>query len=332
MFSPNISGSSSYIQRPALSTPILFLVFNRPNVTSRVFEEIRKAKPLRLYLAADGPRASRPGEAERCQEVRQIATSIDWPCEIKTLFRDQNLGCKSAVSSAIDWFFKNEERGIILEDDCLPHPDFFSFCDQLLERYAQDERISVITGNNYQYGIKRGDASYYFSKYNHCWGWASWRRAWKYYQGDLPFWPEWSMSLDWIKLTPDPVERRYWGKIFKLVIDKKIDSWAYPWTCSVWHSGGLTVTPKVNLVSNIGFGDNATHTTSNNCKYSELDTQAIGLLTHPTRVEQDKNADQWVFDNHFGGRNLRFPRSWIVFPGRVLRFAYRKFQKYIFIK
>jgi len=309
-----------------LQTAVLFLVFNRPDTTAQVFEAIRKAKPPRLYVAADGPRANREGEAERVARVREIATAVDWPCEVKTLFREGNLGCKHAVSGGITWFFEHEEQGIILEDDCFPDPSFFRFCESLLQRYASDERVAVVTGDNFQNGQHRGEAgaSYYFSKYNHCWGWATWRRAWQQYQGDLPFWPEWSQSADWRERTPDPVEQRYWSKIFERVRAGQIDSWAYPWTASVWFHGGLTATPNVNLVSNIGFGEDATHTTSRKSEHAELPTSPIGLIVHPVSVAQDKAADSWAFDYHFGGRNLRLPRSLFMLPRRIAGFALRK--------
>lgn len=307
-----------------LNTAVLLLVFNRPDTTMQVFDTIRQARPPRLYVAADGPREGRKGESERVAAVRKISTAVDWPCEVNTLFREDNLGCKDAVSSAITWLFDHEERGIIIEDDCVAHPDFFCFCDALLERYAEDERISVITGNNFQNGRWRGNASYYFSKYNHCWGWATWRRAWRFYQGALPFWSAWRASADWIRQTPDRVERVYWERIFDQVRAGQINSWAYPWTASVWYYGGLTATPNVNLVSNIGFGENATHTTSENSKYANLPTSALEKLTHPSIVNRDIAADSYAFDWHFGGKSLRFPFSWILFPRRVAGFVWRK--------
>ena len=285
-----------------LRTAVLFLLFNRPDTTALVFEAIRKAKPPRLYVAADGPRADRQGEAEKVAKVREIATAVDWPCEVKTLFRDDNLGCKDAVSGGITWFFEHEEQGIILEDDCLPHSDFFTFCDVLLERYADEERVSVITGNNFQNGLKRGEASYYFSKYNHCWGWASWRRAWVHYQGDLEFWPEWSQSEGWREKTPDPVERRYWRKIAQEVISNKVDSWAYPWLLSCVYAGGLTATPNKNLVANIGFGDGATHTSDDASPFSNMAVHSIGNIIHPINILQDVAADRFDFDWQFGGK------------------------------
>ncbi len=299
-------------------TSILFLLFNRPDQTAQVFAAIRAARPARLYVAADGPRPDRPGEAERCARARSIATAVDWPCEVRTLFRGSNLGCKLAVSGALDWFFGEEEAGIVLEDDCLPHPDFFRFCNALLERYAGDERVSVITGDNYQRGRRRGDASYYFSKYNHVWGWASWRRAWRLYDGDLRFWSEWKGSVAWLNRTPDPVERRYWEGIFDRVVRGEIDTWDYPWTASLWYRGGLTATPNVNLVTNIGFAENATHTRGAG-RGHVVPSRALGLLSHPDCIEQNYKADDLIFRNHFGGYDRRFPRILFVAARAIYR-------------
>lgn len=306
-----------------LNAAVLFLVFNRPDTTAQVFRAIRQTHPLRLYVAADGAREGREGEAERVAKVREIATAVDWPCEVKTLFREDNLGCKNAVSSAITWFFEHEEQGIILEDDCLPHTDFFSFCEQLLDHYRDDERVSVITGDNFQAGRWRGEGTYYFSRYNHVWGWASWRRAWKRYDRDLTFWPSWRHSEDWTSKLPDKVERQYWAKIFDRMYAKQIDTWDYPWTASVWYYGGLTATPNVNLVSNIGFGEDATHTTSANSELTEMPTHSIGYLRHPLRVERDKDADRHIFNHHYGGRRQRFPWFLLRLPHRVGSFSYR---------
>lgn len=315
---------STFTSSASLQTPVLFLVFNRPDTTLRVFEAIRQAKPPRLYVAADGPRVGRAGEAERVAKVREIATAVDWPCEVITLFRDKNLGCKYAVSSAINWFFEKEKQGIILEDDCLPQPDFFPFCEALLDRYVSDERVSVITGDNFQGGKRRGDGSYYFSRYNHVWGWASWRRAWQVYDRDLTFWPEWKDSDSWRNEFPDRVERRYWGRIFNRMYAQQIDTWDYPWTASVWYRGGLTVTPNVNLVSNIGFGTDSTHTTSADSPLAEMSTSPIGGLVHPVNIAQDLAADRYVFYHIFGGKFRQFPDMMLHLPIYVLVFLFRK--------
>lgn len=308
-------------------TAIAYIVFNRPLLTAKTFEVLRAQRPSQLFIIADGPRAGHPTDADRCAAVRDIVANVDWPCEVHRKYADSNLGLKNNVSLGLDWVFSQIERVIVLEDDCIAHPDFFRFCDTLLDRYATDERISVITGNNFQNGHQRGEASYYFSKYNHCWGWATWRRAWQHYQGELPFWPEWSQSDDWRNKTPDCVERRYWSKIFERLRSGQIDSWAYPWTASVWYHGGLTVTPNVNLVSNIGFGQDSTHTASVDSPLAEIATHAIGELRHPMAIVQDATADRYVFDHTFGGRYLRFPRALLHIPRRGAGFAYRRLKR-----
>lgn len=310
-----------------IPTPIAYIVFNRPQHTTQTFASIRAQQPSQLFIIADGPRPNHPTDAERCKAVRAIVEQIDWPCEVHRNYADANLGLKRRVSSGMDWVFSQVERAIVLEDDCLPHPDFFRFCDELLARYADDERVAVITGNNFQDGQKRGDGSYYFSKYNHCWGWATWRRAWQHYQGDLPFWPEWRLSESWHRLTPDSVERRYWGKIFERVRARQIDSWAYPWTASVWYQGGLTATPNVNLVSNIGFGPDSTHTASADSTLAGMATSAIGELTHPVAITRDDAADHYVFDHTMDGRNQRFPCSLLHLPWRISGFVYRRLKR-----
>jgi len=319
--------TDTFTPSASLQTAVLFLVFNRPDPTAQVFEAIREAKPPRLYVAADGPRADRVGEAERVAKVREIATAVDWPCEVKTLFREENLGCKCAVSGGITWFFEHEERGIILEDDCLPHPDFFPFCETLLDRYATDDRVWVITGDNFQDGVRRGEASYYFSRYNHVWGWASWRRAWQKADMDIRFWPEWKTSTAWREFWPDLVARKYWERVFDRMHRAEIDTWDYPWSASVWYHGGLTATPNVNLVSNIGYGPDSTHTASADSPLAGMAIKAIGKLSHPKVIKQDTAADRYVFDYCFRGRDLRFPRSLLFFPRRVARFAYRRLKR-----
>ena len=306
-----------------MQTALLFLIFNRLDTTALVFEKIRQAKPPRLYIAADGPREDNNDDRNKIVKVREIATKVDWPCEVKTLFRDKNLGCKKAISTAINWFFENEEQGIILEDDCLPNLDFFNFCENLLFRYSKDERISAITGNNFQNGKWRGDASYYYSKYNHCWGWATWRRSWQNYDGDIKFWPEWSNSKNWINFISNKVERRYWQNIFKRVHSGQIDSWAYPWTASVWYKKGLTITPNVNLVSNIGFGENATHTKSKKNKFFKLPLNNLGTLIYSKKVEKNIKADNWTFKYHYGGKNLYFPFNLIYFFRKIMIYLFK---------
>lgn len=307
-----------------MNIAVLFVVFNRPDTTKQVFEAIRKAKPPRLYVAADGPRLNTPNDIEKTREVREIILqNIDWDCEVKTLFRGKNIGCKEAVSGAISWLFEHEESGIILEDDCLPHPDFFIFCDTLLTKYADDERIAVITGNNFQNGIKRGDASYYFSKYNHVWGWATWRRAWKNYSGEIPFLPNWLNSDAWYEICPNFFERRYWKRIFTKVYEGNFPTaWDYPWTACLWYNKQLTITPNVNLVSNIGFGEGSTHTNNINSLSNSMSTHSIDKLAHPSLISRDLNADLYVYshayNNVFGGNKFSFPKVFTTIYQHVL--------------
>ncbi len=282
------------------TSAVLFLVFNRPDVTTRVFESIRKAKPSKLYIAADGARPYVNGEMEKVSSVREIATSVDWCCDVKTLFREQNLGCKKAVSSAITWFFEHEEEGIILEDDCVPHESFFPYCLELLERYRNDTRVMMISGNNFQ-SHKNIDKnySYYFSKYGHIWGWATWRRAWNHFDGNLSSWPEIKENGLIDKIAGDDSFSVFWADTFDACYAGKIDTWDYHWVYSCWVQSGLVMIPNVNLVSNIGFGEDATHTNTGSI-LMEIPAHEIKLpLSHPPYIIQDRKADCYIGENYY---------------------------------
>lgn len=274
-----------------LNTAVLFLVFNRLDTTKEVFQALRQAKPPRLYIGSDGSRPSKDGEIEKVNAVRDyILSNIDWDCNVKTLFRDNNLGCKMAVSGAIDWFFEQEEQGIILEDDCLPSQSFFWFCEELLERYRDEMRVGMISGDNFQNGTNRGDGDYYFSVYNHIWGWASWANRWKNYDVELNT----ISNPNFInKIFQNRNPRKYWKKIFKLMKNKLIDTWDYQWTFTLWNQNQLTIIPKVNMISNIGFGVDATHTSEDN-EYSRLSTSNLILNNHPIQVKQNIEADDYT--------------------------------------
>lgn len=285
-----------------MRSPVLFVVFNRPEVTERVFQSIREARPPRLYVAADGPRPSRHGELDRCKEVRRIATSIDWPCRVTTLLRDSNLGCKRAVSSAITWFFEYEAEGIILEDDCLPSPDFFRYCDELLERYREDERVMCISGDNFISDHWQPETSYYFSRYAHIWGWATWARAWRHYQVDVARQGEPSIESVLGKALSDSSRaRRYWTSVLRRVAEGRIDTWDYQWAYTLLRRGGLSCMPRVNLISNIGFGADATHTVNRHSKAANLPHAGLSdQLSHPAHVHRTEMADTWTESNVFG--------------------------------
>jgi hypothetical protein len=276
--------------------PVLFLIFNRPDLTQLVFESIRNAAPKQLFIAADGPRPDISQDKEQCERTRQIVDVIDWDCETHTLFRETNLGCKRAVYSAINWFFNHVESGVILEDDCLVHHTFFRFCAELLKRYYNDERIMAISGDNFQQGMQRTQYSYYFSRYNHIWGWATWRRAWQHYDVEMKHWPVLRESLWLMDIISDETAATYWRKAFDKAHADKIDTWDFAWTYTCWMQNGLTVLPEVNLVSNIGFGNEATHTKSRKSRVANLSTTTIEFpLRHPPYVIRLHEADLFTF-------------------------------------
>jgi len=243
-----------------LTTPILFLVFNRPDTTKQVFEEIRKAKPKELFIAADGPRNAE--EKKKTDEVKKIVSKIDWPCKVKTLFRDKNLGCKYAVSGAIDWFFENVECGVILEDDCLPSQSFFRFCQEMLIKYKEDEKIMHISGTNVEV-ISSLKESYFFSNTYNVWGWATWKRAWKKYDVEIKDWEGIRFSKKFFKITEgyNFITRIKSWRLYQLTYSKKINTWDYQWDLCLKENLGLSIIPKKNSITNLGF-DDGTHTTN----------------------------------------------------------------------
>lgn len=296
-----------------MNTAVLFLVFNRPDTTRRVFEAIRNARPKRLYVAADGPRADRPGEEERCAEVRRIATAVDWPCEVETLFRDNNLGCKHGVSSGISWFFEHEEEGIILEDDVLPVPSFFPYCEELLARYRDDARVSAISGSNRLGPGRHVSDSYFFSRYVPIWGWASWRRAWCRYDLTMESWthPSTPTKLNTI-LGGRERAVNHWISIFNRTFYGEIDTWDYQWTYTSWMNDMVAIIPAHNLTENLGFGTGATHTTGT--MPASLARNRPIDLTFPLRHPQQKIEpimDHLIEQKAIGLTRIRALKDWI---------------------
>ena len=273
------------------NTPIAFFMFNRPRLTERVLRVISEAKPRQLFIVADGGRLDRPGEAEKCEATRAVVERIDWDCEVLKNYSDVNLGCKKRVSSGLDWVFGTVDRAIVIEDDVLPHPTFFRFCDELLERYAEDSRVGAICGCNFQDGLRKRPESYYFSRHIHVWGWASWSCAWKAYDVDMSLWPMVRDNGYLNGLIPNDHSLSYWHGILQEVYDGKIDTWDYQWTFSCWAHGMMSIIPDVNLVSNIGFGESATHTGAES-SVSNMPTEAMQFpLAHPRSMMRDEMAD-----------------------------------------
>lgn len=272
--------------------PIVFLIFNRPDATARTFAAIRAARPTKLLVVADGPRPERAGEQELSMRTRAIIDGVDWPCEVLRNYSDANMGCGRRVASGITWAFQQVEEAIILEDDCLPDPSFFPFCAELLERYRSDDRVMMISGNNFQSGASPTSNSYYFSQLPHCWGWATWRRAWRDYDYAIRNWPQ-RRSGRWIKdIVGNRVLETIWRKEFDDVATGKVDTWDFQWKYCIWAHGGLSIVPAVNLVTNIGFGDDATHTLSDD-RLHVVARRAIEFpLRHPTEVSLCRKADE----------------------------------------
>lgn len=289
------------VSRFSLKTPVAMFIFNRRDVTARVFAEVRRAQPKQLFLISDGARSDRPGEERQVSLTREIVTDIDWECDVKTLFADRNMGCKTRVSSGLAWVFEQVEDAIILEDDCLPHPSFFGYCQELLDRYRDDERIGAISGNNFQEGVSRTPHSYYFSKYFHCWGWASWRRTWQNFDLNFQTWPSFRDQGGLLTVADSPTESWYWTRLFNEQYsgDTTVSSWAYPWLYSAWAQNALTILPDVNLISNIGFSGEGTHCTDSDSEFANMDVYDIGTLQHPETVFRSVEADQVSFGRKY---------------------------------
>ena len=287
-----------------MKTPVLFLIFNRPETTFRVFEAIRHYQPEELFIAADGPRPHKAEDAARCEKVRSVASMVDWECKVHTLFRTENLGCKYAVSGAIDWFFSQVEEGIILEDDCLPNDDFFRFCTEMLSRYRNEEQVMHIGGCNFNYGkFFSGESDYSFTVYPHCWGWATWRRAWRSFEKEMGSFPAYVQEKRIREIFPgSPYKQWRFLRIFRKCYEKQpffTDVWDYPWCYTLFRKNALSITPRRNLVCNIGM-ENATHTMHRDFCGAELETLP-DVLTEPGRMLPDPKLDRQFFARIYKG-------------------------------
>ncbi|MBS1788528.1 MAG: glycosyltransferase family 2 protein [Acidobacteria bacterium] len=283
-----------------VQTSIVFIIFNRPDTAAKVFAEIRRARPQKLFVIADAPRVSQKGEREKCLAARAIIEAVDWECEVFTNFAESNLGCQRRISSGLDWVFDQVEEAIVLEDDCVPHPSFFPFCEELLDRYREDRRVMHIAGTNYQFGRQRFPYSYYFSRYNHCTGWATWRSAWRHFDVEMKLWPEFRDRNLLKDLFDDAQAEAYWHRSFQMVYEKRIDSWAYCWTLACWIQNGLTILPNVNLICNIGFDANGSHTKNRRSRFANIPLEEMKFpLQHPPFVVRDDQADRFTQDNNF---------------------------------
>jgi len=300
-----------------LTTPVAFVIFNRPDTTEQVFAEIRKVRPATLLVVADGPRGDRPDDIKQCAAARAIIEGVDWDCEVLKNYSDVNLGCGIRPATGFDWVFSMVEEAIILEDDCLPHPTFFPYCQELLGKYRDDRRIMSVSGDNFQYGRRRTKDSYYFSRYAQTCGWATWRRVWQYYDFDMKLWPE-VRDGEWlfdifasIQTVSHSGQRQirvmggadivqYWQRMFEAAYTKKIDAWDFQFAFTSFLQSGLHILPNVNLISNIGYGPSGTHTKNANSFLANLSRVAMDFpIRHPAFIIRDRWADAFLQANNF---------------------------------
>jgi hypothetical protein len=267
-------------------------------LTSQVFERLRELRPRRLLVVADGPRPMQPEDVQLCRATRKIVTSPDWECELLTNVATENMGCRRRMASGLDWVFQQCSEAIILEDDCLPHSSFFHFCSEMLSHYREDSRIMHVSGDNFQGGRRRGDGSYFFSRYSLSWGWASWRRAWRYFDLTIPSWPL-ARKERWLEsILENPLELKYWTNIFDKVHCGEIDTWDYQWQFTCWSQSGLSIQPNDNLVSNIGVGPDSTHFKQGRNSMIGIPVRELGKVAHPSAMVPNREADRYYFQEH----------------------------------
>lgn len=283
--------------------PVLLLTWKREKEIKLILNILKKINAINIYINSDGCEFSESKSKQKdkiIQTRNSILKNIDWECKVHLKFNNKNLGCKQSVISGINWLFENEESGIILEEDCIPNESFFHFCAALLAKYENNKDIGCITGVNFQNGQKVSNSSYYFSKYNHCWGWATWKKSWDLFDADMSFWPIMQNQKNW---SIDPLmrkeERKYWVDIFESSYQNYFDSWAYPWLASLWYRNKLTITPEYNLVSNVGFDGLATHTKNRFSISANKKTFAIEKIIHNSSIKRNAEADRYTFKNHF---------------------------------
>lgn len=288
--------------------PVLLVIFNRPENTQHVFNQIKAAKPKKLYIAADGPRPGNPNDTILCRQARQVVNQVDWNCKVTTLFREENIGCGLGVSSAISWFFEQEDEGIILEDDCLPELSFFRFCSELLTKYKEDEEIYLISGTKRQNEIPWSSSGYFFSNYPVTWGWATWRRAWQKFNFEIPDVDRTFASGSLDHIFQSKKEKFYWKKKMKMIEKEKKNIWDYQWRFAIWKNKGIGITPNTNLIINLGFVNSATHTFLNDSFRQPSKSSSLSFpLDNPNKVV-DRKADMLIFKNSFSHSPQRLYR------------------------
>jgi len=284
-------------------TPIIFFNLGRPEATRRVLDVIRKVQPERLFVVLDGARSE--AEEEKRKEVKQILENINWDCEVRRNYSEKNIGLRQRIPSGIDWAFENTDKLIILEDDTLPHELFFPYCEELLYKYENNDKVMNISGVNFQNKLSSFKKSYHFSYIAQIWGWATWRRAWNKYDGDMQVWPQAEKHGLMQSIFGKSPEASYWRYLFdKMYQGKKNDNWDAQWAFTLFINKGLSINPSVNLVSNIGAGEGATHGADKSARLANRPAHAIELpLSHLESFEVDKRADKAIMRSVFRVNN-----------------------------
>lgn len=294
-----------------MNTPLLLIHFNRPDITQRALAALKPLAPSQVWILCDAPRADRPEEAVKVAAVRAQLDALPWPCEVRRLYREENLGCFRNISDGISWFLKDcGSEGIILEDDCIADPSFFTFCSELLERHRDDPSVMAISGHNRCEGVLNKDCDYQFSNYFECWGWATWQSAWERFDPDLTAWtdrPQWKEICR--RVFPVLRQRLYWEYMFNRVKNGQRDSWAYRYFLSIWGAKGKTIIPSQNLTENIGFREDGTHAV--NSKIKQVRAQAVQFpLRHPPTDKVSQSVDCW-FEDNFHSKSFKQRMRWL---------------------
>lgn len=296
-------------------TPIALFIFNRPDFTLQLVSILRILQPETLFVIADGPRQNTPTDILLCSQTRQVIEGIDWSCELIKKYSDVNLGCRNSIPKGLDFVFKHVESCVILEDDCIPNLSFFKFCEELLHFYRDNQTIMTISGHRSDGPNELDSDSYFFSKYPNIWGWATWKNRWEKYELEMTRWPEFRDKswLNGILKTRDA--QKYWTRIFDKMLNG-LNTWDYAWVFACWVHGGLSIRPKVNMITNIGFGEGATHTHQKGWefKFSSATEMPFPLL-HPKFLEIDEEADiriEWVSFSGMDARIFNYIRAKLI--------------------
>jgi len=283
-----------------LTIPIVFIIYNRPDTTIKVFEQLKIAKPKKLYVVADGPNENKPNDKETCEQTRKIIEGVDWDCKVKKNYAEKNMGCGIRPATGLEWVFSQEEYAIILEDDCVPAQSFFWFCQEMLIKYKDDTRIMIVSGNNYNEERKRNDDSYLFCRYGHSWGWASWSRAWKHFDFDMKQWPLFRDNGHMHDIFRTQAEVDLFTAKFNRVFENHQSIWDFQFTFAIWSNNGLSIVPSCNLVSNIGI--DGTHSNNISSFHFRPVNEKFKITKHPDFVIRNDWYDEYHFKNHWNKR------------------------------